>query len=221
MTRGGFAAKALLSVLFAWLAAHLLFALSGCGPALLEPRAAEVPDASADVASAEQITRPRLELRTGALTGRPEIWDVRAAAFCERQPLCAYCSQPWDQNPQFCVPVQLTPFALGDWYADPYCSIHLYGLPVAQVSTWPSWAYQFEEVRQRAKVYRVRAATAAETARPFKADLYDPRVPCDRVTDNDMAAAVRNFKLYIQVEEAPADRWVPWGEAQKVLGGRP
>lgn len=212
MSRAGFAVQ---------MFALLIGMMSGCGPDLSPPRTAESPaDAGAAADLPPELDRPRLIVRVDPTTGRRELWDDRAQAVCERQPLCASCTLPWDQNPMYCVPVELTPFALGDWYADPFCSVHLYGLPAAQNKT-PRWAYQFDETRMRAKVYRVQPAPLAVTARPYKADLYDPRVPCDLATANDIAAATRNFKLYVQVEEAPPEQWMPWGEAQKVLGAAP
>lgn len=200
--------------------------LAACGP---EP----VPFPERQATKAEdpppEVVTERLELRTDPRSGKQVLWDAKAQAVCERQPICSRCSLPWDQNPQYCVPIGrlnglptgLTPFALAGWFADPFCSVHLYGLPAAQAQAMPSWAYQFDEARLSAKIYRIQPASAAVVARAFKNDLYNPRSLCDRVTANEMAAAVKNVVFYIQVQEIPASEWVPWNEAQKLLNGSP
>lgn len=210
--------------------------LVGCAPSVrfdaeemqdvggADPRAYEpTPDAAAP--------SPRIRLAIDPGTGRNVLWDAKAHAVCERQPLCGDCSIPWDDNPHYCLPTgswagkpsALTPFALGAWYADPFCSIRLYGLNqyAQRAGANPIWAYDFHEARRSARVFLIREASSADVARPFRVELYNPNSTCERVPDQDLRTATLNFRLYIQVQEYPAEEWVPWSEAKTIVGGSP
>jgi hypothetical protein len=170
------------------------------------------------------MARSRLMVRVDS-DGTRKLWDIRAFTICDKQPLCETCALPWEQQPQYCVPLgywqglptALLTFSLQNWFATSNCSgSPLYGLHVrykGQAS--PRWGYNFDEHGLRAQVYELRRMAATDA-------LYQRlESGCQLATLQQTQDLWQTWIPYAPDRLTQASEWVPWSEAQQVLRSSP